>query len=110
VLGNFLEKMLGELNAGGAKSCAHVYENLSLYLSGGLKEWRAQVSPDCVSAYDLLRLDSPAVAKAVIRLLPHDSAGEALVPSAGRSAAAQTGKVIDFFFDSYPDVKIAFSN
>ena len=100
-VGVFLEKMLAELDGGGAKGVEHVFRNLALFLSppvaaldgGGrpLSDLRNAL-PDGGKAYDALGLDGARLADALLGALPwrgasaHDP-GRVLVAGPGAPAA-----------------------
>ena len=100
-VGVFMEKMLAELDGGGAKGVEHVFRNLALFLSppvaaldgGGqpLSDLRNAL-PDGGEAYDALGLDGARLADALLGALPwrgasaHDP-GRVLVAGPGAPAA-----------------------
>jgi hypothetical protein len=97
--GVFLEKMLGELNAGqgGDKGAEHVFRNLALFLSppvaaldgGGvpLARLRDGLAPGVADRFDALSLSGARLAEAVLAEIPYAGAsaydpGRVLVRSA----------------------------
>lgn len=91
-VGNFLVKMLAELNAGDAKSVSHVRSNLQPYLGGqqeidllpreqrdGLTQLRLRLNPSQLAAYDGLRVCHVQLTSRILTALPNN--GTHLSPS-----------------------------
>ena len=83
-VGTFLEKMIGELNAGHEKGVEHVFRNFALYLSppvtaldgGGspLAQLREGLPAGCAERFDALGLNGARLADALLSRVPYKGA------------------------------------